>query len=342
MANLVLAAPGLWPQSLTACSTASRKELLKDLLLSAISPRGEHLAPNWERVLTDISGIRNTARSAAIFWLGETQTSATSWICRADPLHLRTAGGGLLALPLHPDALSLEEARELVRALNRHLQTSGYHLSAQTATHWYLQGEKALALPQTTPTDRLDGRFIEPDIFRQPDFTVAQQLRTELEMCLFEQPLNQQRELLDKPSINSLWLWGGSTASKPAPAPKRFCIYADDPLIKGCARAGQQAIQALPQKLDKTVTSRLAVASNQLLFLDSPFQNVTNPVQWQQQMRTLDRDWLKPAWQALRNGQLSGLTIIDPDRLRIHWTPRQTRRWRYFGLFGLQKKQHAE
>jgi hypothetical protein len=56
-------------------------------------------------------------------------------------------------------------------------------------------------------------------------------LQSEVQMCLFESPVNQRRMAAGQRPVNALWLWGGGAASQSAtvlPA-----LYADDPLFRG-------------------------------------------------------------------------------------------------------------
>ncbi len=327
MAKLLLVVPKLWPHSMAIKSPSSGRKNLKGLLLPKIARLGLRNRPNWNQLLEDISGIANAAQSAAIYWLGETTDSLPSWLCRADPLHLRTAGGGLIAIPPNDDELTLEEAQTLVQALNQCLASTTYQLVIKTATHWYMTGEEALDLPVVPNSESLRGRFIDNSPFREPRFTGAQQLRTELEMCLFDQAWNKQQEQADKAPINGVWFWGGVAGYQPATACRRFQIYADAPLIKGCARAGRQSIDTLPQKLDPRLITHCKTGADLLFYIDTVFQNVHDVKQWTQQAEVLDRNWLRPAWQALQSGLVSELLLIDPGRLMLQCSHQQSRRW---------------
>jgi len=327
--NLLLVVPGLWPQTIEDLGRTQKKRLVKGLVLSKLVHCGQCLDPDWNQLLNTISGTSNAARSAAISWLGDTTEPVPNWLCRADPLHLRTAGGGLIAIPPSATELTHEDTRVLIMKLNQCLDTSEYHLVAKTPNHWYLTGNKKLDLPAVPPASDLKGQFIDYSPFRVPRFAAAQQVRTELEMCLFDLDWNRQREQSGKAPVNGIWLWGSGPGYQPAPASRRFAIYADDALITGCARAGEQSIQAVPEKLDIEMLSQDKTTTDPLVFVDTVFQDVQNTSQWQQQIKILDQDWLDPAWQALRSGQLSELTLIDPDRLLLHCDHRQSRGWRH-------------
>jgi len=230
-------------------------------------------------------------------------------------------------MPPEDGELSPQTTRMLVSTLNDCLADSPFAITALAADRWYLYSENTLDLPEVPPTETLSGQFVDPGSLRDTPYAAAQQLRTELEMCLFNLPWNQEREAADKTTVNSIWLWGGCSRVFPSPAPREFQVYANDVLIRGCAYAGKQSLGARPERLDTTELSKLGAKQDILIHVDSEFAKVRNSAQWRQQVKNLELHWIEPAWRALRAGQISELSLIDPGRLQLHCNHRQCRSW---------------
>lgn len=330
MAKLQLVIPRLWPRAISALPAKQKQSLLNGLFLNKLSAAGVRLDPDWGTLLDDISGAPGAAHSAAICWLGESSGPAPNWICRADPIHMRTAGGGLIALPLTDSELTMTDAMELTPALNQYLEKSGYQLLVKAPDRWYLAGQNKLDLPVVPATTSLNGQFLDPGPFRDCQFAKAQRLRTELEMCLFEHPWNRQQEMTDKQTVNGIWLWGGSPGYNPAPVTTSFRVYADDILLRGCARAGKHNIEHLPKSLTSGCLEQCRTGVHTLFHIDFMFRNIQTGEQWREQTELFEQDWLGPAWQALRCGKISELILVDPDRLQLCCSHRQSNSWRRF------------
>ncbi|MBL8510417.1 MAG: hypothetical protein JNM52_02120, partial [Betaproteobacteria bacterium] len=274
--------------------------------LETLLARGDitrHEGGRLEEALLQCFGA-STAATAALTWLADGgEAGADTWL-RADPVHLHLHRDHLQlhdAALLHPTAT---EANALVESLNRHLEQDGLSLIAPHPTRWYLHlGEEPA--PVTTPLWRMGGASVYEHLPQNTAQRNWRALQNELQMLLFDHPVNQVRQARGALPINSLWFWGGGALPTRAAPPVFTEIVADMPLARGLAQyAGLPAV-SLPQHF-----SALAATTEQVLVvLDSPSQAVAqhDAAAWVATMQRIEADWLKPATAALTQGKLASL-----------------------------------
>jgi len=125
-------------------------------------------------------------------------------------------------------------------------------------------------------------------------------LANEIQMLLFDCPVNQAREATGKVPINNLWFWGKAEFPQNWSAWKH--VSGDDDLLQRLAIESGSDYQSDTQRL-------LDIAEEEALHV------VTfDPAQdWQQQLQTLSKNWLQPASSALTKWQLNQLNLIVPE-----------------------------
>lgn len=145
------------------------------------------------------------------------------WAARAaaqDGIATGDLAWGLLS-PLHwhvgpdhitmgdPQALQLDEAvsRELMEALRPLFEGDGWVLVWGAPTRWYVAHESLAELP-TASLDRVIGR--NPDLWMpdRPEAATLRRLMSEVQMLLYQHPINETREAAGLPAVNSIWLSG--------------------------------------------------------------------------------------------------------------------------------------
>ncbi|HNO58373.1 MAG TPA: hypothetical protein PKI28_11990, partial [Accumulibacter sp.] len=167
---------------------------------------------SFEATLTDTFGQTDGVGYAALRLLGEENPPTIGeacWLC-ADPVHLRLHQEQLILADGSHLAVTAAEARAVVDELNRQFADSGhFHLGA--ADRWYLR-LPADALPgrlEVVPLSAVSGRRVGRQLPETAEWRGLRCLLNELQMVLHDHPVNQRREELAQPTINSLWLWGG-------------------------------------------------------------------------------------------------------------------------------------
>lgn len=108
-----------------------------------------------------------------------------------------------------PDDLKLDEAssRALLHAVHDLFDSEGFVLVYGAALRWYLAHE-SLAGRRSASLDRAIGRSVDRWMTPGDDARRLRRLQNEVQMRLFEHPLNVEREALGLLPVNSVWLSG--------------------------------------------------------------------------------------------------------------------------------------
>ena len=159
---------------------------------------------------------------------------------------------------LHPDELHLsdEDSHTLLDAIRPLFEDEGWALHWGHATRWYVVHPTLADLP-TASLDRLVGR--NPDLWmpEHPQARLLKRLQAEVQMLLYQHPLNDARQEAGAFTVNSFWLSGcglvpeapqTSTPSQhAAPAAWTVADGLRPALLRGDVPAWAQAWQTLDQ-----------------------------------------------------------------------------------------------
>lgn len=228
--------------------------------------------------------------------------SAAAFACVATPLQL-AAGMSTVTLPadgiLTLDAL---EAERMAADFNRQFGDAGTTLSVGRGTVLLCEFDRPLRVCTRDPEELL-GR----DLFdSQPGGIDGAQLRrlmSEMEMWLFDHPINRERTARGLPSVSGLWLWGGGIPLAAVPAVHGWTA-GNDPLF---AAFGDR--RHFPSESSAGV----------LVCDERPDQP-----QWSR----VEQHWLAPAWAALRANRIARLELsVGAHRLQVG-RPRWWGAWR--------------
>lgn len=219
-----------------------------------------------------------------------------TWAC-ARPVHLLT---GLDHLQLAPARLEIEatDAAILLAGINRHLDGMGYRFHGGRDGDWLLECDRALACTTVEPAEAA-GRNLRELMPGGPDGARVRSLMNELQMLLHEHPVNQQRERLGMPVVNSLWLWGFGAALRPAPV-SLPPLYTDDPWLEGVWLAHGAAARPLAEFAQTAHAGGKALlgwASTPAADADACLQQAESAC-------------MAPAQVALRNGRTAGIDLL--------------------------------
>ena len=231
--------------------------------------------------------------------------SGTGYWLRADPVHLRVMRDRIVLADSQAFTLTQQEAAALVASIREHF---GDSLSLQPLhpTRWYLHFAQPPDL-RTTPLSVASGRDIQP---LQPQGEDARRLRSvlnELQMLLFEHPVNQAREARGELPVNSLWLWGGgSLPAVPGDAPT---LYANDATVRALAAFCGAGSFPLPLQLDAAL-----LRPKRLVLLDAltPAGQCGDAYGWREALRALEKNGFVPLRAALRTLDATGVQLLDP------------------------------
>jgi hypothetical protein len=120
----------------------------------------------------------------------------------------------------NPESLELDEAasRALLAAIAPLFEEDGWQVHWGHPTRWYVQHPSLSGLP-TASLDRVIGR--NPDLWmpEHPQARLIKRLQSEVQMLLYEHPINEARQAQGLQPVNTFWLSGcGALPAPPTPA----------------------------------------------------------------------------------------------------------------------------
>jgi hypothetical protein len=242
---------------------------------------------------------------------------AAYWLCAA-PATLEVGRGDVRLAGTVTD-LQPAETAALLSTLNAHFAENCVRFHAPDTTHW-LAGCGAVQSLATQPPGHALGA---PLLDRLPTGADGERWRSwqnEIQMLLFEHPVNVAREGAGRAVVNSVWFWGGGAPVAGDPRSRIAALYADAWLPRELARAARVACTAVPASLDalrdKSSQSPAAV------WIDPPA--ASEPAQLANWLGRLERDWAVPARGAFHNGTIKGLDIVALGRSKtVRFTGRR-------------------
>lgn len=224
----------------------------------------------------------------------------SGWVAHADPVHLRPDRDQLRLFDARHLGMIQEEADALVGELNGHLAGSGMRLVAPTASRWYLELAEQPGI-ESMPLDAVTGRAIEQVSPQGPDAGRWAALLTEVQMLLFNAPVNQTRQQRGQPTVNAVWISGAGHWLPLDNARRWQRLCSDQTLVRGLAEAA--GMERLPASGNIERPGTLAVADEMAdAMLDA------DPDRWASAASLLNAR-LEPALTAVRAGSLGGLEL---------------------------------
>ena len=230
------------------------------------------------------------------------------WL-RADPVHLRADRDRLLLVPSAGFDISADEAGTLCAELNRHFADQ-FTLQAFSPDCWGLLAKTPLALHARAPVE-IAGRDIDAEL---PDKRFHA-LLNEIQMALYQHPVNTAREARGAPVVNSVWLWGAGPLPAALSAAGRWqSVSAEDPVALGLAKLAGMRHRA-PGPGAAAWLERAPEDGRHLVVLDGlrGAQALGDSEALERRLLALEAAWFAPLLAALRAGSIGMLTVHVPD-----------------------------
>jgi hypothetical protein len=230
-----------------------------------------------------------------------------AWL-RADPAYVRPDINGARLLAIGEGmALSAADTEALLPALRPLFGDTGFPIDAPVPTRWYLR----LPLESKPPGFTDPGDALGADLFEHlpegPEGRRWRALLSEAQVVLHNHPRNAERIAAGLPPVNSLWFWGGGRAPDHVTTP-HAAVFGVEPLLQALAHAAGVAATPLP--------ASFAGAEGLYDLRD------------RRDAADLARDWLVPATEAARRGDLPALQLDFEDGHGLAIERRQ--RWRFW------------
>ena len=198
-------------------------------------------------------------------------------VVMADPAHLR---------------LSDEESQQLLHAMQPFLQEDGLQVTWHSALLWHAQGSLLADLP-TASLDRVIGQNVKDWMPQHPAARPLQRLQSEMQMLLYNHPVNDAREARRQHTINAFWLHGAGTLPATA-STMSATVTVLDALRASALHGDVQAWRQAWQQLDATAVADLlqhvkATGQGQLSLCSEHAAHTYTaaPAAWHQRIRRL-------------------------------------------------------
>jgi hypothetical protein len=167
-------------------------------------------------------------------------------VVMADPAHLH---------------LSDEESQQLLQAMQPFLQEDGLQMTWHSALLWHAQGSLLANLP-TASLDRVIGQNVKDWMPNSPAARPLQRLQSEMQMLLYNHPVNDARDARRQHTVNAFWLHGAGTlpATQPAaapPPPMNEAVTVSDALRASALHGDLQTWRQAWQQLDVSAVADL-------------------------------------------------------------------------------------
>ena len=251
--------PAAWlglklPHLQTLLSLLQRQKALQD---------SEDLALHMphERLLAEALGWAQD--SAALPWAarhsaqqGQPRAKPQAWMT---PCHWQVGMDQVVMLDPASLFLSDDESQQLLQAMQPFLQEDGLQVTWHSALAWHAQGDMLAEMP-TASLDRVIGQNVKPWMPDSPSAHHAarplQRLQSEMQMLLYNHPVNDAREARRQHTVNAFWLHGAGTLLAGSGALAQP-VAMPDALRAGALRGDLQAWQQAWQQLDATAVADL-------------------------------------------------------------------------------------
>lgn len=243
------------------------------------------------------------------------------WL-RADPVHLRIDRDRALLFDAALLDIGMDEAQQLIDALNKQFAEDGLHFIAAAPDRWYVR------LPDvprfaTSPLHAALGQDVREHMPQGEGALRWHGMLNEIQMLMYTQPVNDERERTRRLPINSIWLWGEGEPSR-AQAKPWHTVYAGDIAVRAMAHAAGSPQAPLPERYSDQL-------ADSLVWLDT----LLTPARygdldaWRRGLETLERDWFAPVLAAGKQGAAIDLVLPgDSDTLVLHFGA--TERWKFW------------
>lgn len=273
------------------------------------------VAPPWGKLRWCGESLKETG----LVDLGEGTT-----LC-ADPVSIEFVRDSLILKGDTQLALSEQEAMALIESLNRELSEIGTFYAA-TPQRWYLHTKSAVRCHFHPLSDVL-GR---PVALFQPEGEAAREwsrLDNEIQVLLFNHPVNLARAERGMPLANGLWLWGnGSSEKLRSPADT---LVSTDPLLLGLGQA-----TGTPALVPTTAGSPVQGRSGRTWWLDRRLEEAAlmgNLSSWSETLARLEAELFRPLLTAWQQGRLDEVHIVSPsDKCLLEARLGHSARWMFW------------
>lgn len=231
-----------------------------------------------ELLLAKAHGLPADAQGALPWAAFETATTAQpcAWM---RPCHWQLGLDQVQVLPPSELNLSADDSRALMQTVQTLLAEDGVQLDWQRSDAWLAQGER-LRTVRAPSIERASLQSLSPQALQRgsdPGQSAwLQRLMGELQMLLYEHPVNQAREAAGLWPINAIWIDGAGALDAPLPPASGVWVERRlDGLHAGDVAQRQQQWQAIDAELGHALRAALQAHQPVQLSLCGPQHAIT-------------------------------------------------------------------
>lgn len=262
-----------------------------------------------ERTYADFFQVRDTHIPwAALIKNGQ---PGEYWF-RADPVSLQQEMTNIYMLGNDNLTLSKDEAKAIIQALSPLMKKIVSEVEVIGQNGWYMQLQKASNF-HSTPLNLMIGKSIISHLPDGSDKKFWQQLLTEMQMVLYDHPINTERSEQGKATVDSLWLWGAGCLPINCDADWDL-VVTDSEMIAALAKYNKLA-SVPPQKFLNRYD--YAFSQQKILLVLENFQSRLE----------IEEKWFALLLKALKSKWITDLSVQLDQQWCFQVSPKKIKKW---------------
>ena len=176
------------------------------------------------------------------------------------PCHWQVGMNEVIMLNPAEMGLSEDESKQLLAAIQPYFQEDGLEVVYESPLIWQAKSQLFEGLPFAS-LDRVVGQNVKPwmpDASKAPHAKSLQRLQSEMQMLMYQHPVNDQRSLEGRWTLNSFWVHRNLEQLHPHPSPMRISLDLRDSVQAANANQWQQTWQHLEATVCRPLLEALA------------------------------------------------------------------------------------
>jgi len=172
------------------------------------------------------------------------------------PCHWQVGMNEVILLNPKELALNEDESRELLSAIQPYFEEDGLQVVYESPLVWRVTGDLLDGLPLAS-IDRVVGQNIKPWMPEHQRAKTLQRLQSEMQMLLYQHPVNDERSLKGRWSVNSFWLYRSLDQLYPDASEVNVALDLRENMQASNPKLWQQAWQHLDATLCQSLSQAL-------------------------------------------------------------------------------------
>lgn len=164
------------------------------------------------------------------------------------PCHWQVGMNEVLLLNPAEMQLSAEESQQLLAAVKPYFEEDGLHLSYESPLVWRAKGQLLKDMPFASLA-KVSGQPIKDWLPQGPNARTLQRLQSEMQMLLYQHPVNDLRSQHGRWAVNSFWVHRSLEQLYPDNSTTAFQLDLHQAAIHGNATEWLQQWQALDKRM---------------------------------------------------------------------------------------------